>query len=76
MAWYTPGLAPRPLLFKFDNQEGVIQIVSELKIKSTYDKCYDGSSVTEYKSEAVIGEIRYGFKLIFYTMDNRRVMVI
>ncbi|SEU24455.1 hypothetical protein SAMN05443270_3798 [Lacrimispora sphenoides] len=76
MAWYSPGCPPRPLLFKFEGEDGILQTITNLCIKSTDDKCYDGNRATEYRCEAVIGGIRYGFKLIFYIIDNRWGMVI
>lgn len=75
MAWYAPGLPPRPLLFKFEGEDGILQTITDLKIKCTDNKFYDGEPVNEYRCEAVIGSIRYGFKLVFYVMDNKWVMV-
>lgn len=71
MAWYAPGCPPRPLLFKFEGEDGVLQTVADINIKCTDNKCYDGLSANEYRCEAVIDGILYGFKLIFYTLDNK-----
>lgn len=76
MAWYAPGCAPRPLLFKFEGEDGVLQTVSEIKIKCTDNKCYDGEPVHEYRCDAIFGGMRYGFKLIFYILENRWIMVV
>ena len=76
MAWYAPNCPPRPLLIKFEGEDGVLQTVSDIKIKFTDNKCYDGLSVNEFRCEAVIGGLQYGFKLIFYILDNRWVMVL
>jgi hypothetical protein len=70
------GCPPRPLLFKFEGEDGIFQTVADIKIKCTDNKCYDSLSANEYRCKAVIGEIRFGFKLIFYILDNRWVMVI
>lgn len=76
MTWFTPGHAPRPLLIKYEDQEGIIQTVSEIMIKSTYDKVYDGEPVNEYKCEAVIGAVIHEFRLIFNILNCRWFMVI
>jgi hypothetical protein len=76
MAWYAPGYPPRPLLFKFEGEDGVLQTITNIIISCTDYKCYDGAPVHEYRCDAVFGGIRYGFKLIFFIMDNRWVMIV
>ncbi len=75
-SWFAPGKAPQPTMFKFKDLEGVIQTVPDLKIKSSEDKYYEGILVNEYRCESVIGGIRYGFKLVFYPLDSKWIMVI
>lgn len=74
MAWYAPGYAPRPLIFKFEGYSGTIETVSGIKVLSTANKSYDGSGVFEYVCEAVIGGIKYNFKLIFFVMECKWTM--
>lgn len=76
MAWYAPGRAPIPLLFKFEGHDGAIETVNGVKVLSNASKSYDGFGVYEYICEAVIGGIKYGFKLIFYIMLCKWIMVI
>jgi len=76
MAWYAPGCPPRPLLFKFEGEDGILQTITDLKISHTDFKCYDGEQVNEYRCDAVFGGIRYGFKLIFYILSCQWVMVV
>ena len=76
MAWYAPDNTPRPLLFKFEGYDGIIQTVTDITIKCTDDKVYSGEPSKEYKCEAVIGGIRYGFKLIFFMLRCQWVMVV
>lgn len=76
MAWYVPGYAPLPLLLKFEGYDEVIQTVTGIKVISTTIKSYEGTGVYEYACEAVIGGIKYVFKLIFYIMLCKWVMVI
>lgn len=76
MAWYAPDHVPRPLKFKYEGEDGVLQTIDNISIKSTDYKFYDGTAANEYQCEAIISDKRYGFKLIFYVIDNRWVMVI
>jgi hypothetical protein len=76
MAWYAPGRPPCRLIFKFEGEDGILHTITDLKINCTDNKCYGGEPVIEYRCEAVYGGIRYGFKLIFYIMDNRWVMIV
>lgn len=76
MAWFAPGQPPQPHFFKYEGEDGVLQTISDLKISYTDNKCYNDESVYEYRCEAVIGGIRFGFKLIFYVMNSRWFMVI
>lgn len=76
MAWYAPGHAPLPLLLKFEGYDEVIQTISNIKVLSTTTKSYDGSGVFEYVCEAVIGGIKYCFKLIFCFTECKWIMVL
>ena len=76
MAWYTPDRPPRPLLFKFEGEDGILQTITDIKIHCTDDKTYDGEQVNEYVCDAIIGGIRFGFKLIFYVVSCKWVMVV
>lgn len=76
MAWYAPGCPPRPLLFKFEGEDGILQTITDIKISHTDFKCYNSEQVNEYKCDAIIGGIRFGFKLIFYVINCRWVMVV
>lgn len=76
MAWYAPGCPPRPLLIKFEGDDGILQTITEIRIHCTDDKCYDGNQVHEYKCDAFFGGIRHGFKLIFYILNCQWVMVV
>jgi len=76
MAWYAPGSPPRPLLFKFEGEDGILQTITDIKIHYTDDKIYDGEQVNECRCDAIIGGIRFGFKLIFYVISCKWVMVV
>ena len=74
--WYTATCSVRPLSFKFEGDDGMIQTVSNLKINCTEDKYYSGIPTKEFKCEAIIGGIRQNFKLIFFMEECKWVMVI
>ena len=74
--WFTSSCSPRPLSFKFEGDDGIIQTVSNISIKCSEDKNYSGIASKEFSCEAVIGGIRHQFKLVFYLEDCRWVMVL
>lgn len=75
-AWFTANCSPRPLSFKFEGDDGLIQTVSNLNIKCTEDKNYNGIPSKEYNCEAIIGGIRHDFRLVFFIEACKWVMVI
>lgn len=74
--WFTATQSVRPLSFKFEGDDEIIQSVSNLTIKYSEDKNYGGISSKEYGCEAVIGGIRQSFILIFYVEACKWVMVL
>ena len=55
-----------PQYFKFEDDNGDIQMVRDILVKYTEDKNYSGIPSREYGCEAVIGGLIREFKLIFY----------
>lgn len=76
MAWYAPGCPPRPLLIKFEGDDGILQTITDIKIHCTDDKTYDGEQVNEYVCDAINDGIQFRFKLIFYILNCQWVMVV
>lgn len=74
--WFTATQSVRPLSFKFEGDDEIIQTVNNLTVKYSEDKNYGGIPSKEYGCEAVIGGIRQSFKLIFYLEECRWVMVL
>lgn len=74
--WFTSNCTPIPLSFKYEGDDGVIQTITNLTVKTTEDKRYAGIAAKEFKCEAIIGGIRHEFKLIFYLEACKWVMVI
>jgi hypothetical protein len=75
-AWFTANCSPRPLSFKFEGDDGIIQTISDIIIKCTEDKSYNGIPSKEFRCDAIIGGIRHEFKLIFYMESCKWVMVV
>ncbi|WP_367567190.1 hypothetical protein [Lacrimispora sp.] len=75
-AWFTASSVTKPLSFKFEGDDGIIQTVSDIAIKYTDDKNYNGIPSKEFCCEAIIGGILHDFKLIFYMESCKWVMVI
>lgn len=74
--WFTATQSVRPLSFKFEGDDGLIQTVNNLTVKYSEDKNYGGIPSKEYGCEAVIGGIRQDFLLIFYMEACKWVMVL
>ena len=75
-AWFTASCNPKPLSFKFKGDDGMIQEVSDIKIKSREDKNYSGIKSKEFVCVAIIGGILLEFKIILFTEECKWVMVI
>lgn len=74
--WFTTEGTPMPLSFKYEDHEGVIQTVDNLRIKFTEDKYYSGIPSKEYRCRSIINGVVYEFKLIYYVELCKWVMVI
>lgn len=74
--WFTATQSVRPLSFKFEGDDGLIQTVNNLTVKYSEDKNYGGIPSKEYGCEAVIGGIRQDFLLIIYMEACKWVMVL
>lgn len=75
-AWFTASCSLRPLSFKFEGDDGIIQSVKEIRVKSLENKNYSGIPSKEYDCEAVIGGILHTFKLVFYMEACKWVMIL
>lgn len=75
-AWFTSTCNLRPLSLKFEGDDGIIQSISNIDIKSVEDKNYSGLPSKEYACTAIIGGIIHEFKLIFYIDACKWIMVV
>lgn len=67
MCWFPTEGDPLPISMKFKDDEDEIISVKNIRIKTTND-ILQGK---EYRCEAIISGIMYGFSLTFYTRDCR-----
>lgn len=74
--WFTSTCSPRPLSFKFEGDDGVLQTVKNINIKCSEDKNYAGIASKEYVCSAIIGGLNRDFKLIFYLEACKWVMIV
>ena len=74
--WFTSTGSPRPLSFKFEGDDGLLQMVNNLTVKYSEDKNYSGIPSKEYGCEAIVGGFMREFRLIFYCEACLWVMVI
>lgn len=74
--WFTSTGSPRPLSFKYEGDDGMLQSVAISEIISSEDKNYAGIPSKEYCCRAIIGGLLHEIKLIFYIEACRWVMVL
>lgn len=75
MTWFTASGETMPRYFKFQDDNGDIQIVKEIVVHYVEDKNYSGIPSREYGCEAIINGMRRTFTLIFYLERCKWVMV-
>lgn len=75
-AWFTSNCSMRPLSFKFEGEDNIIQTISDISIISAEDKNYSGVPSIEFKCNAIIGGITNEFKLVFYKEACKWIMVL
>ena len=69
MTWFTSTGKTMPRYFKFEDDSGTIQTVTE-------EKKYCGIPSREYGCKAIIGGLNREFRLIFYQDNCKWVMLI
>ena len=76
LAWFRSSGNPTPMMFKFQDDNGDVQVVRDLTVHYTEDKNYSGIPSKEYRCEAVVGGLIRDFLLIFYMEIGKWVMMI
>lgn len=75
-AWFTSQGHAKPLSFKFQGDDGMIQTIQDVCVICSEEKYYSGIPSREYRCRAIIGGLLHEFRLIFYIEECRWVMVI
>ena len=74
--WFTSKCNSRPILIKFEGEDGEIQTIKNIKVITHENKNYSGIPSIEYLCKAIIGGIMQEFKLVFFPVECRWIMVI
>ncbi len=76
LSWTTSDGRMTPVTFKFEDDNGDIQTVRDIRIRSSEEKHYSGIASWEYACEAIIGGLVREFQIICYLEATKWVMVI
>ncbi|WP_342755903.1 hypothetical protein [Kineothrix sedimenti] len=74
--WFTSKCTSRPMVVKFEGEDGEIQTIKNIQVIVSENKNYSGIPSIEYLCKAIIGGIMQEFKLIFFPAECRWLMVI
>ena len=74
--WFTSNGSVKPLSFKFEGDDGMIQTVGAVSVSYSEDKNYSGILSREYGCRAVIGGLMHEFKLVFFPEECRWIMIL
>ena len=76
MTWFTSTGKTMPRYFKFEDDSGAIQTVTDIVVNYTEEKNYSGIPSREYGCKAIIGGLNREVRLIFYQENCKWVMLI
>lgn len=74
--WFTSTGSSIPLMIKFEDEDGVIQTVKNLRVIYAQKKLYAGVRTTEYACEMEYRDCVRNIRLIFIQEDCKWLMVI
>lgn len=75
-AWFTSTGSPIPLSYKFEGDDGEMQIVKDVRVNYVEDKNYSGIPSKEYGCTVTLGGVSLDIKLIFYCESCIWVMMV
>lgn len=75
-SWFTATGSLMPLSFKFEGDDGELQIVKNLQVNYAEDKNYSGLPSKEFGCTICVGGIKLDVKLIFYCEACKWVMLV
>lgn len=72
--WFTKSGRTMPLLIKFQDEEGEIHTIDQIRVIFFEEKNYSGISSVEYDCMIAFREIQYSVKLVFFKQTCKWVM--
>ena len=69
--WFTSSGAVMPKLDKYQDEEGQIRSISQIRVLTCEKKYYCGIPIQEFRCSTVAGEREYHFRLYYYIEENR-----
>lgn len=72
--WFTSKGAGKPLMIKFEDEEGMIQSIKEIRVHYTEEKNYSGIGSREYDCSMIWEGKTIPVKLIYFKEECRWVM--
>jgi len=73
--WYTKSGRSIPLKIKYEDEDGTVRTIRSIQVLYTEKKNYSGIPSIEHQCILNIYGIELSVSLIFYTEENRWVMV-
>lgn len=73
--WFSRSGVTKPLLVKYEDEEGTIHTLRDIRVLYQEAKNYGGIPSVEYRCQAVLHQILCEFALIFYMEESRWVLV-
>lgn len=73
--WFSRSGVTKPLLVKYEDEEGTIHTLRNIRVLYQEAKNYGGIPSMEYRCQAVLHQILCEFALIFYMEESRWVLV-
>lgn len=69
--WFTSKGVTIPRMFKYQDVEGEVHSVSEIRVLEQEEKRYCGVPTVEYRCEVVLDQVCREVKLIFLVEEHR-----
>lgn len=74
--WFTASGRALPQMVKYEDEEGNLQMIHDIRVKKTEQKYYAGILCHRYDCCAVIDERLVEFTLLYHPAENKWDMII
>lgn len=68
--WYTSKGRTIPMMFKYQDEEGVIRKVTHIHVRKQAEKIYCGIPIQEFCCSTVVEDREYLFRLYYYSESH------